>query len=238
MFQNFTAGNAQVTFTMNPPISARFVRLVPLFTQGDEVGAEVSLYGCAAIAANYSIAHTYASPGRYLITVDAANLVSNRSFTYNHTSIVAQAGLTFQPPTAITYGVTERVPFTTSAGTSVTFNCSFNGAAVQVVYNDSSKQGYVVVPPTTYQYVGSYLLDLTYDTTITNALNVQVTIPVEINITGLAVAPAIIPLEINTAFTLTVFLDSGTNVNVSVDWNDTFASYMTVNNASLPKSNV
>ncbi len=209
-----------------------------VFAQGDLIGAKISLYGCSQIASNYSVDHTYSSAGRYVVTISATNLVSNKTLSLSHNILVGQTGLTFQPPAAIEYGVVENVKFITASGTFVWFNCSFNGDSVQAVYNETYKQGYVIVPASTYPYVGNYLLDLTYDTTITNPLNVQITIPVEIKIVGFAIQESNLFLTKNQEYTYTMFFNAGTNVNISIDWNDTSSSYDSVVNASHAMDNV
>ena len=58
------------------------------------------------------------------------------------------------------------------------------------------------------------------------------------DIQGLKVTPIIISWNRTAPFTLTLILDQGTWVNISVDWNDTSEDFRYVNNITEPGTNV
>ena len=69
--------------TLNPPITARFLQIIPLsaFSNGSQIGTTLSLKGCADYTSFSSLYEAHSAVGSYNVTVSASNLVSTSVFS-------------------------------------------------------------------------------------------------------------------------------------------------------------
>lgn len=69
--------------TLNPPITTRYLQIVPLaaYPTGNQIGTTLSLKGCADFTSYHFLQEAYFLVGSYNVTVSATNLVSTSTFT-------------------------------------------------------------------------------------------------------------------------------------------------------------
>ena len=84
----------------------------------------------------------------------------------------------------------------------------------------------------------NYLLDCSNQTLKKNVRNVEFMYNVLYNISGFKISPNLLPGNRTIPLTFTIFLDQGTWINVSIDWNDTTSNFFYINNITEIATNV
>ena len=87
-------------------------------------------------------------------------------------------------------------------------------------------------------HIMNYLLDCSSQTLTSNYEDLFWNIAVLYNVSGLRVMPSLIAWNRTEPFLLTVFLDQGTWLNMTVNWNDSTEDFFYVNNITAPATNV
>ena len=93
--QTFLPTTSQFTLSLNPPITVRYLQIIPLAVNpiGNPIGTTLSLKGCANFISYPFLHEAYFSVGSYNVSVTGTNLVSN-SF-YNHPTFVRYLWCTY-----------------------------------------------------------------------------------------------------------------------------------------------
>ena len=84
----------------------------------------------------------------------------------------------------------------------------------------------------------NYLLDCSNQTLKYNAENIEFMYNVLYNISGLEIRPNLFAWNRTVPLKFTIFLDQGTWINVTIDWNDTTSNFFYVNNLTGIATNV
>ncbi len=84
----------------------------------------------------------------------------------------------------------------------------------------------------------NYLIDCSNTTLRHNAENFEFMYNVLYNISGLEIVPNLLSWNRSVPLEFTIYLDEGTWINVSIDWNDTTSGSFYVNNITNIDTNV
>ena len=214
------------------------LRIVPTNVSGTLVAAFVTVKSCSPITQALPFPHKYSQPGSYSVTLTGINKAGSIQAALTHNVIVPPEGLALFAPPALVYQTDSQVNFTLLRGTNVYLAVTYDNQTVPFYFQPNLLVGYVTIPAAAFDRVGTYNLSITYGCPIANPIVASMSGFVEIFITGLFLQPSFIPVIRSQQFNLTVYLNSGVLINITIDWNDTSYSSLAIFQVPGDLSNV